>query len=73
MKAIVPVLSALALTGVATPALAQSAPQQSVDIIGTAEAFCTLPTSWQYVSSTNNVSSSGVKQGPHNSAPTGTR
>lgn len=58
MKAIVPFLSALALTGVATPALAQSSQQQSVDIVGTAEAFCTLPTSWQFVSSTNNVSSS---------------
>ena len=44
MKAIVPVLSALALTGVVTPASAQTAPQ-SVDIIGTAAAFCTLPTS----------------------------
>src|SRR3569623_1749678 len=65
MKAIVPFLSALALTGVATPALAQNSPQQSVDIVGPAEAFCTLPTSWQFVSSTNHVSSS------QNSGPPG--
>jgi hypothetical protein len=56
MKAIIPVLGAALLTGVATPAFAQDS--QSVDIIGTAAAFCTLPTSWHFQSSTNNVSSS---------------
>lgn len=56
MKAIIPALGAVLLTGVATPAFAQNS--QSVDIIGTAEAFCTLPTNWQYVSSTSNVSAS---------------
>ena len=56
MKAIVPTLGAVLLTGLATPALAQDT--QSVDIIGTAEAFCTLPTDWTFVSSTNNVAGS---------------
>ena len=53
---IVPALGVLALASIATPAFAQNS--QSVDIIGTAEAFCTLPTNWQYVSSTSNVSAS---------------
>ncbi|RYD65308.1 MAG: hypothetical protein EOP58_07810 [Sphingomonadales bacterium] len=56
MKVILPTLGAIALTGLATPALAQSS--QSVDIIGTAEAFCTLPDSWQVASTTNNVTAS---------------
>lgn len=57
MKAIVPVLGAVVLTSLATPAVAQSAPQ-AIDIVGTAEAFCTLPTSYQFASSTNNVTAS---------------
>jgi hypothetical protein len=57
MKAIIPVLgAALLATGIATPAFAEDS--QSVDIIGTAAAFCTLPTSWHFQSSTNNVSAS---------------
>ncbi|WP_144037776.1 hypothetical protein [Sphingopyxis sp. KK2] len=58
MKSMLSILGTAALATLATPALAQSAQTQSVDIIGTAEAFCTLPTTWQYASSTTGVSSS---------------
>lgn len=55
MKSTVRFLSAAALLAVASPALAQD-PAASVDIVGTAEAFCSLPSEWQFASSTNNVS-----------------
>lgn len=44
------------LAAFATPATAQET--RSVDIVGTAEAFCSLPSSWQFASSTTNVSAS---------------
>ena len=56
MKSMLTIMGTAVLATLATPALAQNS--QSVDIIGTAEAFCTLPTTWQFASSTNNVSSS---------------
>jgi hypothetical protein len=56
MKSMLSILGTAALATFATPALAQS--NASVDVTGTAEAFCTLPTNWQFASSTNNVSSS---------------
>ncbi len=56
MKHILSALGAIALMASATPALADD--NQSVDIVGTAEAFCSLPTSWQFVSSTSNVNAS---------------
>lgn len=43
------------LTAFAAPAYAQTV--QSVDIVGTAERFCTLPTSWTFVSGFNGGSS----------------
>jgi hypothetical protein len=60
MKKLILALAATTLTAVATPAAAQSSPQDdtTIQIIGTAEAFCTLPDSWQFASSTSNVSSS---------------
>jgi hypothetical protein len=56
MKHILSALGAAALMAWATPALADDT--QSVDIVGTAEAFCSLPTSWKYVSSTSGVNAS---------------
>lgn len=56
MKSMLSILGAAALATLATPAAAQD--NASVDVTGTAEAFCTLPTTWQFASSTNNVSSS---------------
>lgn len=55
MKSIL-ILGVAALATLATPAGAQDS--ASVDVIGTAEAFCSLPSAWQFASSTNNVSSS---------------
>lgn len=54
MNSIARLLSVAALAAVASPALAQN--PTSVDIVGTAEAFCSLPNDWQFASSTNNVS-----------------
>lgn len=60
MKKLSLALAATTLAALASPAAAQPAAQdaQTIEIVGTAEAFCTLPDSWQYASSTNNVSSS---------------
>jgi len=55
MKHILSAFGTVALMVSASPALAED--NQSVDIVGTAEAFCSLPTSWQFVSSTSNVNS----------------
>ncbi len=55
MKSIL-ILGVAALATLATPAMAQDT--ASVDIIGSAEAFCSLPSSWQFASSTTNVSAS---------------
>lgn len=57
MKHILRALSAVALMASAAPALAAD-DSTPIDIIGTAEAFCSLPTTWQYVSSTSNVNAS---------------
>lgn len=59
MKTLILAMTAATLTA-ATPAAAQAQAQddQTIQIIGTAEAFCTLPDNWQYASSTGNVSSS---------------
>jgi hypothetical protein len=48
MKSILSLFGAAALTALATPALAAN--PQSVDVIGNAQAICTLPTSWSFVS-----------------------
>jgi hypothetical protein len=60
MKKLLLAVAVTALAAVATPAAAQPQPQDdtTINIIGTAEAFCTLPDSWQFTSSTNNVSAS---------------
>lgn len=55
MKSIL-ILGVAALATLATPAAAQDS--ASVDVIGSAEAFCSLPSTWQFASSTNNVSAS---------------
>jgi hypothetical protein len=39
----------------AAPVAAQTSGSQEVEIIGTAEAFCSLPSSWEVASSTNTV------------------
>ncbi len=53
-------LAAAAMAALASPAAAQPAAQdqQTIEIVGTAEAFCTLPDTWTFASSTSNVSSS---------------
>jgi hypothetical protein len=58
MKTTFAIIGAAALASLATAASAQTSASDSteVEIIGTAEAFCSLPSSWQAVSSTNNVS-----------------
>jgi hypothetical protein len=60
MKTFLLALATATLAAVATPAAAQAQAQDdtTIDIIGTAEAFCTLPDNWQFVSSSSNVSSS---------------
>ena len=60
MKKLILALAAAAPAALATPASAQPAAQDqtTIQIIGTAEAFCTLPDSWQFASSTSNVSAS---------------
>lgn len=55
MKSIL-IIAGAALATYAVPTMAQDS--ASVDVIGTAEAFCSLPSSWQVASSTNNVSAS---------------
>jgi hypothetical protein len=60
MKTLILAMTAATLGAAATPAAAQAPAQDdtTIQIIGTAEAFCTLPDNWQYASSTGNVSSS---------------
>lgn len=55
MKSIL-ILGVAALATLATPAVAQDS--ASVDVIGTAEAFCSLPSTWAVASTTNTVSAS---------------
>lgn len=59
MKSTFALAGAAALAALSSAAAAQgSSPTDSTEvaIIGTAEAFCSLPSTWQAVSSTNNVS-----------------
>ena len=49
MKSILSLFGAAALTAFATPAFAQDG-SADVDVVGDAEAICTLPTSWSFVS-----------------------
>jgi hypothetical protein len=59
MKTFILAMAAATLALVATPAAAQPAQDDTtISIIGTAEAFCTLPDNWQFVSSSANVSAS---------------
>ena len=60
MKTLILAAAAATLSAVATPAAAQASAQDdtTISIIGTAEAFCTLPSNWQFVSSSSNVSAS---------------
>lgn len=53
-------LAATTMAALASPAAAQPAAEDSVTIpiTGTAEAFCTLPSTWTFASSTSNVSAS---------------
>lgn len=57
MKHIIRALGAAALMAATTPALAAD-DSTPIDIVGYAEAFCSLPTTWTFVSSTANVNSS---------------
>jgi hypothetical protein len=57
MKSILSLFGVVALTGIAAPALAQD-DSASVDVIGNAEAICTLPTNWTRVSSAGTAASS---------------
>ena len=58
MKSTLAIIGAAAFATLSTAASAQATTTDStsIDIIGTAEAFCSLPSTWQAVSSTNNVS-----------------
>ena len=60
MKKLILAVPAAFLAAVATPAVAQPSAQDdtTINIIGTAEAFCTLPDSWQVASTTSTVSAS---------------
>ena len=60
MKSFILALAAATPAAVATPAAAQAPVQDDsmISIVGTAEAFCTLPDSWQFAASSSNVSAS---------------
>jgi hypothetical protein len=58
MKSTFALIGAAALAAFSSAASADSGPTDSTEvaIIGTAEAFCSLPSTWQVASSTSNVS-----------------
>ena len=60
VKKLILAVAAAALASAATQAAAQPPAQDdtTIQIVGTAEAFCTLPSSWQFASSSSNVSAS---------------
>lgn len=59
MKKLTFALAAAAMTALASPAAAQPVQDETtISIIGSAEAFCKLPETWAYASSTGNVGSS---------------
>jgi hypothetical protein len=58
MKKFILAVATTSLFAIATPTAALAQTENTTDIIGTAEAFCTLPDSWQVASTTNTVSSS---------------
>jgi len=60
MKSTFALVGAAALAALSSAASADSGPTDSTEvaIIGTAEAFCSLPSTWQVASSTNNVTAS---------------